>query len=107
MTTTRRGLLGMFAAGVAAAVLPSGVIMPVRRLALPALNASDILLPTGIGIDWGGGDSVVETWINLPAGDIQLAIPRDQWVQLSVRCDGDIERTYVNGALRRQRTIRA
>lgn len=32
MNITRRGLLGMFAAGAAAAVLPSGVIMPVRRI---------------------------------------------------------------------------
>jgi hypothetical protein len=31
----RRGLLGMFAAGVAAAVLPSGVIMPVRAIIVP------------------------------------------------------------------------
>ena len=32
MNITRRGLMGMFAAGVAAAVLPSGVIMPVKNI---------------------------------------------------------------------------
>ena len=32
MNVTRRGLMGMFAAGVAAAVLPSGVIMPVKNI---------------------------------------------------------------------------
>lgn len=32
MNITRRGLMGMFAAGVAAAVLPSGVIMPVENI---------------------------------------------------------------------------
>lgn len=38
MTTqiTRRGLLGMFAAGAAAAVLPSGIIMPVKRIIVPS-----------------------------------------------------------------------
>jgi hypothetical protein len=36
MNTTRRGLLGMFAAGVAAAVLPSGVAMPVRKIIVPS-----------------------------------------------------------------------
>lgn len=35
-TITRRGLLGMFAAGAAAAVLPSGIIMPVRKIVVPA-----------------------------------------------------------------------
>lgn len=32
MNITRRGLMGMFAVGVAAAVLPSGVIMPVKNI---------------------------------------------------------------------------
>lgn len=40
---TRRGLLGMFAAGAAASVLPSGVIMPVRK----------IIVPTGFWQDFG------------------------------------------------------
>lgn len=35
---TRRGLLGMFAAGVGAAVLPSGVIMPVKKVWTPPLD---------------------------------------------------------------------
>lgn len=37
MNITRRGLLGMFAAGAAAAVLPSGMIMPVRRIRVPSM----------------------------------------------------------------------
>ena len=32
---TRRGLLGMFAAGVGAAILPSKVLMPVKSILLP------------------------------------------------------------------------
>lgn len=32
MNITRRGLMGMFAAGVGAAILPSGVIMPVKNI---------------------------------------------------------------------------
>jgi hypothetical protein len=62
--TTRRGLLGMFAAGAAAAILPSGILMPVR----PRIWTPPALPPAGverrfIGVDYGSGDCfAVTTW---------------------------------------------
>lgn len=41
--TTRRGLLGMFAAGAGAAILPSGILMPVRPIILPRIRVADVI----------------------------------------------------------------
>lgn len=57
---TRRGLLGMFAAGAAAAVLPSGVIMPVRKILVPRrFDGLDDYLQVSMFQDAAGMNPVV------------------------------------------------
>jgi hypothetical protein len=52
----RRGLLGMFAAGVGASILPSGIIMPIRSIIQPlplsGTRTGRITLPAPAGGAW-------------------------------------------------------
>jgi hypothetical protein len=63
MNVTRRGLLGMFAAGMAAAVLPSGIIMPVRKIIVRA--APKIVLM---------GDSDIEGAMSAAADEVHMNV---------------------------------
>lgn len=71
MTTTRRGLLGMFAAGAAAAILPSGVIMPVRKVWAPD-NYKMIVADFDAGVS--DKIAIMECWWQEKGGPVIRAI---------------------------------
>jgi hypothetical protein len=69
---TRRGLLGMFAAGAGAAIPPSGIAMPVRKLWVPPLGLSAIdaswLAKTMEAVQFSSGYTAIQRGWAQPAG---------------------------------------